>query len=140
MKGRASEIRRCDIPYSNRRARRPFRFSHRRQAGSGVMRSDVSSSGELCPRRAICGGTEGRIDEPQYLEAVDRWNAQRQAGGGEGGNYYWTKLTYLGRDYVALALSEFHQNRIDENQLADFLDTKPKNVGTLEDYFGRGGA
>lgn len=82
---------------------------------------------------------QGRIGEPAYLEAVERWNAQRQGGGGEGGNHYWTKLTYLGRDYVALALGQFHQNRIDETQLAEFLDTKPRNVGTLEDYFGRGG-
>lgn len=82
----------------------------------------------------------GRIGEPQYVEAVERWNAQRQGGGeGGGGNHYWTKLAYLGRDYVALALRQFHQNRIDETQLADFLDVKPKNVSTLEVYFGRGG-
>lgn len=81
---------------------------------------------------------QGRITEPQYLEAAERWNQQQQAGGGDGGNHYWTKLAYLGRDYVALALGQFHQNRINENQLADYLDTKPKNVGTLEDYFGRG--
>lgn len=80
----------------------------------------------------------GRITEQQYRAAVDRWNEQKQGGGGLGGDHYWTKLSYLGRDYVALALRKFHQNRIDENQLADYLDTKPKNLGTLEDYFERG--
>ncbi|HEY3638780.1 MAG TPA: ImmA/IrrE family metallo-endopeptidase [Rhizomicrobium sp.] len=82
------------------------------------------------------------IDEPTYAEAAQRWRDQREAAGSGagGGNYYWTKLAYLGRDYVALALSRFHQNRIDESQLADFLDTKPRNVATLEDYFAKGEA
>ena len=83
---------------------------------------------------------QGRIRERQYLEAVEKWNAQRGEGRAPGGNPYWTKLSYLGRDYVALALREFHQNRIDEGQLADFLETKPRYVGILEEYFGRGAA
>jgi hypothetical protein len=48
------------------------------------------------------------------------------------------KRAYLGRDYVALAFSQYHQNRIDETQLGEYLDMKPKNVGTLEEYFVRG--
>jgi len=76
------------------------------------------------------------IDEAAYTEAAKRWSQQR--GGGSGGDYYWTKLSYLGRDYVALALAEFHQNRISETQLAEYLDTKPKNLAGIEDYFARG--
>ena len=107
------------------------------EATAELVAAQFHISREVVFRRFL---DEGRIGEPAYLEAVERWNAQRQGGGGEGGgNHYWTKLAYLGRDYVALALSQFHQNRIDETQLAEFLDTKPKNVGTLEDYFGRGG-
>jgi Zn-dependent peptidase ImmA (M78 family) len=83
---------------------------------------------------------QGRIQESQYKAAVARWNEQRQSGGGSGGDHYWTKLSYLGRDYVSLALSQFYQHRIDENQLADYLDTKPKNLSTLEEYFQRGSA
>jgi Zn-dependent peptidase ImmA (M78 family) len=108
------------------------------EATAELVASQFHVSREVVFRRFL---DQGRIGELQYLEGVERWNAQRQAGGGEGGaggNHYWTKLAYLGRDYVALALSQFHQNRIDENQLADYLDTKPKNVGTLEDYFARG--
>lgn len=81
----------------------------------------------------------GRISDGQYLEAVERWNRQRR-NRTPGGNSYWTKLSYLGRDYVNLALREFHQNRIDEDQLADYLDIKPRHVGTLEEYFARGSA
>ncbi|HEX8262861.1 MAG TPA: XRE family transcriptional regulator [Allosphingosinicella sp.] len=108
------------------------------EATAELVASQFHVSREVVFRRFL---DQGRIGESQYLEAVERWKAQRQAGAGEGGvggNHYWTKLAYLGREYVALALSQFHQNRIDENQLADYLDTKPKNVGTLEDYFARG--
>lgn len=77
------------------------------------------------------------IDEAAYLAAAARWSHQR--GGGKGGDYYWTKLSYLGRDYVALALGEFKRNRISETQLADYLDTKPKNLAGIEDYFSRRG-
>lgn len=81
----------------------------------------------------------GQIGQRTYNEAVARWADQRQVGGA-GGDYYWTKLSYLGREYVGLALSQYHQNRIDERQLADYLDTKPKNLAGIEDYFARAGA
>lgn len=77
------------------------------------------------------------ITQRTYDRAVEGWNAQRQSGGG-GGDYYNTKISYLGRDYIALALSQYHQNRIDDEQLAEYLDTKPRNVGTLEEYFTAG--
>lgn len=105
------------------------------EATAELIASQFHVSREVVFRRFL---DQGRIGEPQYLAAVERWNTQRQGGGGEGGNHYWTKLAYLGREYVALALAQFHQNRIDETQLADFLDAKPKNVSTLEDYFSRG--
>ena len=79
----------------------------------------------------------GLIDELIYKEAATRWADQRRPGG-SGGNPYWTKISYLGRDYIRLALSQYHQNRIDQSQLADYLDSKPRHVGALEEYFGRG--
>ncbi len=76
------------------------------------------------------------ITREDYGRAARRWAAQKQEG--SGGNPYWSKLAYLGRDYVALAFNQYHQNRIDETQLGDYLDMKPKNVGMLEEYFVRG--
>jgi Zn-dependent peptidase ImmA (M78 family) len=75
------------------------------------------------------------ITREDYGRAARKWAAQKQEGGG--GNHYWSKLSYLGRDYVALAFSQYHANRIDETQLGEYLDMKPKNVGTLEEYFVR---
>lgn len=79
----------------------------------------------------------GLVSREQYEEASIRWAGQRQRGR-PGGNYYWTKLAYLGREYVSIALSQYHKNRIDETQLAEYLDTKAKNVASLEEYFERG--
>jgi Zn-dependent peptidase ImmA (M78 family) len=79
---------------------------------------------------------QGKINQKTYREATARWSQQR--GGGQGGDYYWTKLSYLGRDYVSLALEEYRRNRITENQLADYLDVKPKNLAGIEEHFERG--
>jgi Zn-dependent peptidase ImmA (M78 family)/transcriptional regulator with XRE-family HTH domain len=105
------------------------------EASAEAVAAQFHISREVVYRRFL---DQGRIAEQQYLEAAERWAAQQQAPERDGGNPYWTKLTYLGREYVELALSQFHQNRIDETQLADFLDIKPRYVVTLEDYFGRG--
>lgn len=78
----------------------------------------------------------GLVSQDDYRRAAQSWTKKKQDG--SGGNPYWNKLLYLGRDYVALALSHYHQNRIDETQLAEYLDWKPKNVGMLEEYFVRG--
>jgi Zn-dependent peptidase ImmA (M78 family) len=75
----------------------------------------------------------GWIDEAEYTHAVEIWAGQRTSG--SGGNWYRTQITYLGREYIELAFRQYYQNRIDDAQLAEYLDTKPRNVGTLEEYF-----
>ena len=74
-----------------------------------------------------------------YEAAARRWAKDHREGGG-GGNYFNTKLAYLGRAYIGIALSAFHQNRITEGQLAQYLDVKPKNVSAIEEKFLRGAA
>ena len=44
---------------------------------------------------------------------------------------------YLGRPYIALALGAYHQNRISELELADYLNVPPKNLAALEEKFMR---
>ncbi|HME23820.1 MAG TPA: ImmA/IrrE family metallo-endopeptidase [Acetobacteraceae bacterium] len=78
----------------------------------------------------------GWIDQAEYARAADEWAAQKT--GGSGGNWYYTQIIYLGRDYINLAFRQYHQNRIDDAQLAEYLDTKPRNIGTLEEYFLQG--
>lgn len=75
------------------------------------------------------------ITAAQYEQAARRWAQQGQRG--TGGDHYNTKIAYLGTEYINLAFQRFYQNRIDYNQLADILDTKPKNLTSLEDYVSR---
>ena len=77
----------------------------------------------------------GLVTQNDYLEAAKNWGAQRQAS--SGGNHYWTKISYLGTNYLNLAFSRYHQNRITEVELADYLDIKVKNLTKLEDYYLR---
>ena len=77
------------------------------------------------------------ITNDEYRDAVQRWTAQMQPGGGEGGDYYWTKISYLGDDYIALALQRYAQNKIDENRLGEYLEIKPRNVAALTEHFER---
>jgi len=77
------------------------------------------------------------ISQDEYESARDRWAEQQKTGEG-GGNYYYTKIAYLGPDYVNLALRQYYQNRIDETQLAEYLDIKPRHVSAFEEYALRG--
>ena len=82
------------------------------------------------------------IPRPRFDQARRLWRARPKMGRAKAGRQRRQSLLeqarYLGRDYVALAFSQYHQNRIDETQLGEYLDMKPKNVGTLEEYFVRG--
>jgi hypothetical protein len=36
---------------------------------------------------------------------------------------------------VELAFRKYYQNKIDDEHLAEYLDTKSRNASTLEEYF-----
>ena len=55
----------------------------------------------------------------------------------EGGDYYNNIMTYRDGEYMRLAFTQYFQNRIDDIQLADYLDVKPRVINTLENYFVR---
>ena len=76
------------------------------------------------------------IKQTEYRQVARRW-ADQQRAGGSGGNHYWTKIAYLGNEYISLAFSQYYQHRIDDLQLADYLDTKPRNLSALEEYFAK---
>jgi Zn-dependent peptidase ImmA (M78 family) len=77
------------------------------------------------------------IDQAEYSRAVRNWANQRQTGGSGGGDFFWNTISYLGRDYISLAFNQYYQNRIDAAQLGEYLNTKAKNISTLEGYFSR---
>ena len=75
------------------------------------------------------------ITAEEYDQMTQRWAEQRKSG--DGGDYYHTKIAYLGPEYITLAFQTYYKNRIDSAQLADYLDTKPKYLTTLEEYISR---
>lgn len=105
------------------------------EATAEVLAARFKVSREAIFRRFL---DAGNISQATYEEAARRWAASQRVG--SGGDYYRTKLAYLGRQYVGLALGAFHQNRITEDQLADYLDVKARNVGGLEEKFMQGSA
>lgn len=70
-----------------------------------------------------------------YERAARRWAAQQKQGAG--GDPYNAKIAYLGDEYITLAFRRYYQSRITADQLAEYLDWKPKNVAKLEEYMSR---
>ena len=87
---------------------------------------------------------DGRIDASIYEQRVNEWNqeflARRERSGPDGGNYYATQASYLGRAYLDLAFSSYHAGSTSLAELADHLSIKARNVGKLEEFVLRSGA
>lgn len=75
------------------------------------------------------------ITQGEYEAAAVEWAEQFKLSRKRksGGDPYRTWLTYLGEEYVALAFRRFYEERIDDEELADFLGIKPKYIDTLEE-------
>jgi Zn-dependent peptidase ImmA (M78 family) len=80
-----------------------------------------------------------RIDQTTYA-AAHRRAQEGPPPQSSGGDYYNNQLAYLGRPFVEMALRQYRGQRITEEQLADYLNVKPKNLATLEERFLRGTA
>ena len=79
-----------------------------------------------------------RIDQTFYSEKVSEWRKRDNgANTGSGGNYYFTQGAYLGSRYIEKAFSQFYQNRITTERLADYLGVKVKNISGMESLLYR---
>ncbi len=78
------------------------------------------------------------IGDDTYDAAVKKWAGQTK--GSDGGDFYNSQISYLGSRYIGLALRQYYQNRINEVQLADYLNITPKNLSTFEERFAASGA
>jgi hypothetical protein len=65
--------------------------------------------------------------------AAKRWAAQGKRS--LGGDYYNTQIAYLGPEYIRIALGQYYQNRINDIQLAEYLNIAPKNLAAFEARF-----
>ena len=79
----------------------------------------------------------GKISSASYNKAkkeiLKKYQSFKQSKTG-GGNYYATKEAYLGNKYISLAFKKYYQKHISLNQLADFLDVKPKVIPHIDPF------
>ena len=110
-------------------ARTPGRID-RSEAGGLAKRFSVSR--EVIYRKFL---DRNWIIQEEYEAATREWAEQVtiKPKKKSGGNPYQTWLTYLGEEYVALAFRRYYEERIDDEELADFLGIKPKYIDVLEE-------
>ncbi len=77
----------------------------------------------------------GLVVQADYEAAAIEWAAQIRKSRSPGGNYYRTKIRYLGEEYISLVLSRYYQGQFEEEDLANYLDIKLGNIDHLEEYF-----
>ena len=78
----------------------------------------------------------GWADSNFYRDTVERWRSEREQTekrpGGQGGNFYHTKATYLGEKYLELAFKGYYRGSYGLEELAGYLDVKANQVIGLE--------
>lgn len=77
------------------------------------------------------------IDKKAYEEFTSKWKDEfekKKSSKSPGGDYYLTRMAYLGKTYINLAFSKYFQEKISIDGLADYLGIKVKNIPTFEDY------
>jgi Zn-dependent peptidase ImmA (M78 family) len=79
----------------------------------------------------------GIVDQDYYDSKVEEWfeefQESRKSNSG-GGYYYATQTAYLGEKYINLAFSRYYSGQCTLQQLADYLNIKPRSVIGLEQY------
>lgn len=77
------------------------------------------------------------IDQEEYESAAREWAGDKKPG--TGGDYYNNQIAYLGPRYIGLVFKQYYSNRINEVQLAEYLNIAPRNIAPLEEKFLRRG-
>lgn len=99
------------------------------------LASRFSVSREVILRRLL---DDGRIDEDEYARRASEWNRDymRRSRETTGGNWYLTRLSYLGEGYTRLAFDRHRQGVISTTELAGHLNVKARNIGKLREHLG----
>ncbi len=79
------------------------------------------------------------IDREYYSTLSEKWNKDylRSKKEASGGNWYLTKMSYLGEGFVQTAFHNYRQGRFDAATLASHLNVKAKNLKKFESYVWR---
>jgi Zn-dependent peptidase ImmA (M78 family) len=92
-----------------------------------------SVSREVILRRLLDNGV---VDIDFYKQSADEWNQEylRRERSTTGGNYYLTRLAYLGEGYAKVAFSTYYRGRITRTELANHLNIKARYLPRIESY------
>ena len=78
-----------------------------------------------------------------YAQKVKEWkNSSKEQKNNKklGGNSDYTKRVYLGETYMETAFSQYYNNNISTQQLADYLDVKPWRIPAMESLIFENGS
>lgn len=89
-------------------------------------------SREVILRRIL---NAGLIKPNEYKATVQQWSSEPRMNQSGGPTFYVKKLAYLGEEYVSLAFERYYEERINDEELAEFLDIKPKHINMMEQTF-----
>ena len=78
-----------------------------------------------------------KITSAFYSRKVSQWKDEYEAqqkgkSPRSGGNTNYTKRAYLGENYMEMAFSQYYQNNISTEQLADYLGVKVSRIPKME--------
>ena len=76
----------------------------------------------------------GYFSREQYAEKVRSWAADYKSAEGSGGDYYATRATYLGQNYLNLVYRRYAEGRISGVEAADHLGVKVRSLPGLEKF------
>lgn len=101
-----------------------------------ILANKYSVSREVILRRLL---DLNQIEESYYVSQSEEWNNDylRSKKGVSGGNWYLTKIAYLGEGFVQTAFNNYRQGKIDIATLASHLNVKAKNLKKFESYLWR---
>jgi len=81
----------------------------------------------------------GAIDDAYYILKAWDWNSdylRQNRRTKSSGNYFLTRLSYLGDGFARLAFENHRQGKISKAELAEHLNIKARNLEKFESYIG----
>jgi Zn-dependent peptidase ImmA (M78 family) len=123
------------VPTKHFQSEIPF-FEEEGQEAISELANKYSVSREVILRRLL---DFNLIDNTFYSTQAEKWNKDylRSKKDVSGGNWYLTKIAYLGEGYVQSAFQNYHKGRFDKATLANHLNVKAKNLKKFESYLWR---
>lgn len=123
------------VPAKRFQSEIPF-FEEKGQEAISELAKKYSVSREVILRRLL---DLDLIDNEYYSSQAEKWNKDhlRSKEDVSGGNWYLTKMAYLGEGFVRSAFNNYRNGRFDKATLANHLNINAKNLNKFEPYLWR---